>query len=509
MTESDFPLPFIDRSGELKSLKTFYSCDWHRGAGFLLLYGRKGVGKTRLLQQFLQEDAVADYFYWQALPGETAMQLREFSQALFRYDSAQTGPPPPDFIFFSWREALDYLAQIAQRSPVTKLFILEGFTELCHQSMGLSSYFQHAWDHRLKEIVNLRLIITGSHVSTMIREVLAYSAPLYFRANANLHLQPLPYTALLDLFPDRSVEERMSIYTITGGLPAYLRYFAQTPDLPMAVERLCFAPDSSFLADMETIFDEQLEEPALCRAILEALSDGPAAPEALSHRVGIPYDDLQHHLYFLRLLKLIEDSRSVHDPIASLRIRYSLAESSLSFYYQHLKPMLNKPSPRETAVAACASLHEVLGEEPFMALCREWVWAAAITKWIDILPQKVGAYWDDQTEVPEFPIAAADLWKKKKKLLVGVSLWHNGRLTPADLEELVQNMHLLPQAGSKKWEVGLVVFGRRPFTAEVHAAAAAARVRLVTLAEIEPLLLMAQEVRQRKQDSPASEPFEF
>lgn len=155
-------------------------------------------------------------------------------------------PPSPDFTFFSWREALDYLAQIAQRRSVTKLFILEGFTELCHQSSGLSSYFQHAWDHRLKEIANLRLIITGSHISTMIREVLAYSAPLYFRANANLYLKPLPYTAVLDLFPDGSVEERMVIYAITGGLPAYLSYFIRTPDLPTAVERLCFAPGSPF-----------------------------------------------------------------------------------------------------------------------------------------------------------------------------------------------------------------------------------------------------------------------
>ena len=508
MSDSDFLLPFVGRSSERKALKTFYGRDCHRGAGFLLLYGRKGVGKTRLLQQFLQDEAVTDYFYWQAPPGEAAMQLRKFSQALFRFDSAQTGPPSPDFTFFSWREALDYLAQIAQRSEMTKLFILEGFTELCHQAMGLSSYFQHAWDHRLKEIVNLRLIITGSHVSTMIREVLAYSAPLYFRANANLHLKPLPYVAMLDIFPDRSVEERMAIYAITGGMPNYLSYFAQTPDLPTAVERLCFAPDSPFLADMETIFDEQLEEPALCRAILETLNSGPAAPQALSHQVGIPYGDLQHHLYFLRLLKLIEDNRSVHEPIASLRIRHALAEPSLHFYYQQLEPALNKPSPRETAVAACVGLNEALGQEPFMALCREWLWAAAITHQIDMLPQKVGAYWDDQMEAPEFPFAAADLWKKKK-LLVGVSLWDNGRFTTADLDELIQKMHRLPQAKKKGWRVELIIFGRRPFTADVQAAAAAATVRLVTLAEIEPLLLMAREARWREQDSPVSEPFEF
>jgi len=459
MTESDFPLPFIDRSGALKSLKTFCNRGWHRGAGFMLLYGRKGVGKTRLLQQFLQEDAVADYFYWQALPGEAAIQLREFSQALFRYDSAQTGPPSPDFTFFSWREALDFLAQIAQRSPVTKLFILEGFTELCHQSMGLSSYFQHAWDHRMKEIANLRLIITGSHVSTMIREVLAYSAPLYFRANGNLHLQPLLYTALLDILPHRSVEERMAIYAITGGVPTYLSYFVQISDLPTAVERLCFAPDSPFLADMETLFDERLGEPALCRAILEALSDGPTAPEALSRQVGIPYDDLQHHLYFLRLLKLIEDNRSVHEPIASMRFRHVLAEPALHFYYQHLKLALNQPSPRETAAAAWTSLNAALGQAPFMVLCREWIWAAAIMHQIDILPQKVGTYWDDQTEAPEFPIAAADLWKKKKKLLVGVSLWENGRFTLADLEGLIQKMHACRKPRKKNGESGLSSLG--------------------------------------------------
>ncbi|MCA9875120.1 MAG: AAA family ATPase [Anaerolineales bacterium] len=504
---SDFLLPFVGRSEELTSLKTFYDRGWHRGAGFLLLYGRKGVGKTRLLEQFLQEEGVADYFYWQAPPGDAAIQLQEFSQALLRYDPALTGPPSPDFTFFSWRAALDYLAQIAQRTSVTKLFILEGFTELCHQSMGLSSYFQHAWDHRLKEIANLRLIITGSHVSTMIREVLAYSAPLYFRANANLHLKPLPYTVLLDLFPDRSVEERMAIYAITGGGPAYLNYFVQTPDLLTAVERLCFTPDSSFFADMKTIFDEPLEEQALCQAVLMALSEGPATPEMLSQRLEIPYDDLQTPLYFLRLLKLIEDSRSVHDPIASLRIRHTLAEPSLHFYYQNLKPALNMPSPRETAAAACASLNNCLGEAPFVALCRDWTWAAAITKQIDILPQKVGAYWDDQTQAPEFPIAAAN--SREMKLLVGVSLWDNGRLTPADLEELIQDMHRLPQGRIKGWRIRLVVFGQRPFTADVRAAATATGVRLVTLAEIEPLLLVAREARWREQDSPASEPFEF
>lgn len=110
-------------------------------------------------------------------------------------------------------------------------------------------------------------------------------------------------------------------------------------------------------------------------------------------------------------------------------------------------------------------------------------------------------------DVPEYPVAGADSWEKK--LLVGVPVWKNGRLSPAALEELVQNMHLLPQAAREEWRIGLVIFGRRPFMAEVHRKAAAAGVGLVTLAEIEPLLSKAREAVRREQDGAVSEPVEF
>jgi AAA+ ATPase superfamily predicted ATPase len=64
MIETTFTLPFLGRYQELRLLTEFYERGWHRGAGFLVLYGRKGVGKTRLLKQFLQEQAISDCFYW-------------------------------------------------------------------------------------------------------------------------------------------------------------------------------------------------------------------------------------------------------------------------------------------------------------------------------------------------------------------------------------------------------------------------------------------------------------
>jgi uncharacterized protein len=504
MTTKTFTLPFLDRYHDLQALAQFYHRGWHRGAGFLLLYGRHGVGKTRLLHQFLQEQAVDNVFYWQAPPGDAATQLRDFSQALLRYDVDQMVRPSADFSFPDWRAALDYLAQIAESSSVTRLFILEGFTDLCHQAMGLSSYFQHAWDGRLQTIPNLRLILSGSHVSTMIREVLAYSAPLYFRANASLFLKSLPYTALLDLIPHHTSETRLLIYAITGSHPAYLPYFTHTADIVTAIEKLCFAPDSPFLADMGTMFDERVAP--LAQNILEAVAGGHHEPAALQQQLANPDEDWQRVLYFLRLMKLIDASPSVHDTLASVRVRYTMADPSLHFYYQHLKPFLGKLPAGEVAAAAYASLRRDLGQTPFVALCREWVWATFITGQLDLMPLRVGAYWPDPQSAAQFDPVAVGV--EQKRVLVGEPVWENGHFTTSDLEKIIGNSQQLFRVWPG-WTIDLVIFGREPFTADVRADATAAGVRLVTLAEIEPFLLAARERRRWEEANPSLVEIEF
>ena len=117
-----------------------------------------------------------------------------------------------------------------------------------------------------------------------------------------------------------------------------------------------------------------------------------------------------------------------------------------------------------------------------------------------MVPNRVCAYWDDLALAPKFPIAVADSWEKK--LLVGVAFWENARLTTAVLEEIVHNSQQLSQVQAEGWTVGQIIFGRRPFTAEIQTAASSAGVRLVTLAEIEPLLLAARRQRRWELDHP-------
>jgi AAA+ ATPase superfamily predicted ATPase len=210
-------LPFVGRGWETRALHRFYE---EREAAFLILYGRKGVGKTRLLREFITAEGIQNVLYWTAPDGTSAEQLQDFSKTL--HDFTATPLPSPDFSFYDWEDALELMANFVEQSQTRVLVILEGFTDLCHNERGISSVFQKLWDHRLKEIPQLRLVLAGSHVTTIIREVMSYSAPLYMRAFYQLHLRPLPYTALLDLWPDYSWVQRLVIYAITGGNPTYL-----------------------------------------------------------------------------------------------------------------------------------------------------------------------------------------------------------------------------------------------------------------------------------------------
>ncbi len=236
------------------------------------------------------------------------------------------------------------------------------------------------------------------------------------------------------------------------------------------------------------------------------MASGYDRPDSLSRQLGITFDDLQRPSSFLKWIGLLKESTSVHDNTYSLRLRFAMAEPSLQFYYQHLQPHLGDQSPDEAARAIVASVRDSLAGRPFVELCREWIWAATFLKKIDLRPQRVGAYWDAQRPAPEFAIAAAD--PEQKKLLVGRAFWQNDRLIPAALEEIVRDSRQIPQVRAEGWSVAQVLFGRLPFAENIRQAAAKG-VHLVTLAEIEPLLLAARAQLRWEWDNPDRGEMEF
>ncbi|MFQ5595915.1 MAG: ATP-binding protein [Anaerolineae bacterium] len=198
-------MKFVNREQELTALDAM----WQRpGAQFLVLYGRRRVGKTALLLRWAADKPA---IYWVARRTSTTNLLRDFSQAIYRHEHP-AAPVDPAFSFPSWEMALRQAGHLAVDERL--LLILDELPYAFAADPSLSSTLQLVWDHDLQH-TNLFLVAAGSRIGMVEQEMLSYRAPLYGRATGKMLLRPLPFYALAEFFPRYSAVQR--VWQQVGG----------------------------------------------------------------------------------------------------------------------------------------------------------------------------------------------------------------------------------------------------------------------------------------------------
>jgi len=218
---------FVNREAELANLNRLLE----RPSGqFIIVYGRRRVGKTTLLLHWARTSGLP-YVYWVA-SRNTAANLRcSLAEALWQhehsFDGLGTAPQEPiataEYLpeARSWRELFRYAVRVAAGKRF--ILMLDELPYAVKADSALPSELQNAWDHDLKE-TGLVLVVAGSHVGMMVK-MQEYQAPLYGRFTARLPVEPLPFAALAEFLPDYDAAQRVAVYAILGGIPAYLERF--------------------------------------------------------------------------------------------------------------------------------------------------------------------------------------------------------------------------------------------------------------------------------------------
>jgi AAA+ ATPase superfamily predicted ATPase len=481
-------MKFIGRQRELQALEHFYNTP---EAGLLILFGRRRVGKTTLLVHFMENLKISTGFYWMATTHNTTYQLRDFTQALFRYDPRFAAAPTPDFTFADWEAAFNHLADAVAQFDTPQFVVIDEFTYLLRNDPALTSLMQRLWDHRLSKIDHLRLVLTGSLVGMMEREVISHQAPLYGRATTLLRLRPLPYTALLDLFPDRAPDERVAIYAVTGGVPAYLNLFTRTQSFAAALKKECLVPGSLMLGDPAVILHEQLKEPQSFEAILSSIASGFHKWGDIARMSGVAETSLGHYLQILEELELVERRDPLFASPEGRQGQYYLQDHFLQFYYRFIVPHLSKIERGYLDVVVnqiYQDLRAFIGTYVFEELCREWTLAAGVSGQLDFEPDVVGSYWRQyRGQGVQLDVVAAN--KRQKKLLIGEAKWGKEPVSRVILTSLIERSRRMPQV-SEGWQVQYALFSREGFTDATKETAKELGVRLVTLEQIEETLKM-------------------
>ena len=400
--------------------------------------------------------------YWVATPTSAANQLKSFSQAVYNFAAPRT-PATDDFTYGTWEQAWQQAAWSAQ-SERLGLFIDE-FTYLLEVTPELAGQLQNFWDSTLSQS-NLMLLLCGSHLGMMKREFLSYQAPLYGRASGQIHLRPLPFGITRAYFPRYSAADRVTLYSIFGGIPAYWEHIDQRQSVSKNILRQLLSPNNLMQSEPRLLLQDFISDPHNYVAILTAIANGARTPKEIESSTGLPNVQVPKYLSVLAEAGFVERKTSVTDKPNTRSGRHHIMDPYLRFYYRFLEKRQAQIalSIQEPALAEITRhLIDFIGTHTWEELSQEWVLRAGAKGDLPFMPDRVGSAWNRQVQVD-----VAGINRMEKTLILGECKWGQTAIERTALSALIEKAgKIVPSQG--KWRVYFLGFSRSGWTTGARA----------------------------------------
>jgi len=454
------------------------------GAQFILVYGRRRVGKTTLILEWAHQTG-RPLIYWVATRDTPTMVRQGFTRALWNwaYPGSQATPR-----FDTWGEIFETAAHVIGDQPV--ILVMDEFSYAAESDPSLPSNLQAAWDHHFKNRA-LTIVLAGSHIGMMM-EQMAYNAPLYGRFTGQLPVTPLAFSALRDFLPRYTAAERVAVYAVAGGVPAYLERFNDAENVGANLKRLFMQRTGMFNGEpLLMIGDVIRRETQTYESILKAIAAGQRTPHEIGAALDVASSYLSPYLKQLEALRLVERRLPATLPreqrAASRNSRYHLADPYLRFYFRFISPNLDLVERELTDLLwerIGVEFRAFIGMTAFEDLSREWVLAQARARRLPFLPEVVGSHWSADAQVD----VVALNWRDRA-ILLGECKWGVEAVGRDTLRDLVESksstvLSLLPDAG-EGWRVHYALFSRAGFTTATRSLAQTHGALLVDLERLD------------------------
>ncbi|WP_276258013.1 ATP-binding protein [Haloglomus litoreum] len=309
---------FVNRDAELSRLRECYDSD---EAELAVIYGRRRLGKTQLVQHSLTD--CDDAIVYQATETTARLQLDQFVDI-----AAETFPGVTN-IKKDWESLLGYLGD--QDAVV----VLDEFPYLIDADESLPSVIQRLWDQRFQHTAGT-LVLVGSSISMMEEATLLGNSPLYGRATEKLDLRPLRFAAAQEFLPDDyTPEERVFAWGVFGGVPYYLDGIDLGRDLATVLTEEVLSQKGYLHDEPEYVLRTELREPNRYFAILSAIAAGKTTSNEIATAIGIDGKQMSTYTQKLERLRLVEREVPITEEKAkSRRGRYRLRDSLFRFWFR-------------------------------------------------------------------------------------------------------------------------------------------------------------------------------
>lgn len=318
---------FIGRESELKFLEDKYH---EKKAQLIVLYGRRRVGKTETLREFCKGKP---HIFFSCTQSTDKVQLAKFSKQVLRENI-----PAKQYIseFADWEKAFRALLELPYGDK-KKLVVIDEFPYMCKGNRSVPSILQNLWDTVFKES-SVMLILCGSAMSFIEKELLAEKNPLYGRATGIYKMKKMGFYDSARFFPNYSEEEKILAYAVLGGIPHYLNQFS--PDLSVAenIKRNILTKGAVLYSEVDFLLHQELRETPIYNSIIEAVALGNTKLNDISQK-SLVEDTSKTSVYLKNLMELgiVEREFSVNagtkEKANANRGLYRLTDNFFRFWY--------------------------------------------------------------------------------------------------------------------------------------------------------------------------------
>lgn len=466
-------MQFLDREVEMASLRRIFAESSSKGS-LVIIHGRRRIGKTELLKQFAKGK---DSIYLLATlqnQGEVISRM-SVRAAEFFDDQATIKNPQQD-----WDGLLTYLEREIGGRTAPLLVIFDEFTYCIQQDRSVVSVFQAHWDEKMRQ-QPIMLVLCGSQVGMMEKEVLSYRSPLYGRRTAQIQLGELPFPCLREAFPHYTDADLVRTYAILGGIPFYLDRFDPAKDLAGNIEDNILDKHQILFSDVHYLLREELQEPRSYMSILAAIAMGKTSPKEIADTVAMAPTAVSKYLDTLGGLGLVRRLvPAFEDAARSKKGSYRISDNYTRFWFRFVQAnsdLLEMGKQKEVLDTKILPGLDTFTGPVFESLARNWLNAGGTNRYLRGNYPRIDAWWSRTEEIDLLGYDAST-----KCLLAGEVKWSDLRQLEAtqilaNLKRKVSQARL--QLEREEEEYCIVARTIQEGTAEAMPEA-----RLITLADI-------------------------
>lgn len=403
---------FVDREEEMQTLHSEYD---RQGSSLVILYGRRRVGKTTLITEFIK-DKEALYFL-------ASEESEPQNRAIFKEKTAEF--TKNELLNNAEVKSWDALFKLIIDTPFnTKpIIVIDEFQYLGKSNPAFPSIFQRIWEEVLKNS-QVMVILCGSLISMMESQTLSYKSPLYGRRTAQIRLKQIPFRCYHEFFPGKSLRELVEMYAITGGVPKYIELFSDKQSIYDSISS-CILNRSGYLYD-EPFFllQQEVTEIGSYFSIIRAIAAGNTRLSAIASLLEVKATSLTKYIKTLIDLDIVEREVPITEdnPDKSKKGQYKIKDNYLRFWFAFVYPNMSLlEQGLADAVLDKIKISLTKNHTAFVYedVCREHMWSMNIAGSWPFNFSKVGRYWDSHTEID---IVALD--PEGKNIILGECKYH-------------------------------------------------------------------------------------